>query len=147
MSCAVFQSGLIPHSPFSLLRAFYFWGHIVGVTSLAVFRSMVFSYRISNGMYTESSANVSEEASLFHFDLKDENILASLILVCSSRQCRTWSIWGRCTKYQRHQDFHWIQALNTVLLVLNFISFQLSLMQSLLQCGEESLHHMCILHY
>ncbi len=49
-----------PHSPFSLLTALYFRGHIVGVASVAVFRSVVFSYRISNWMYTESSTYVFE---------------------------------------------------------------------------------------
>lgn len=62
-----------PHSPFSLLRSLYFQRHYVSVASVAVFRSVMFSCRISNWMYTEISTKVFVEI----FNLKDENNSAS----------------------------------------------------------------------
>lgn len=46
-----------PHSSFSLVRVLCFHDRILGCAPVAVFRSLVFSYRIDNWMYTESSTN------------------------------------------------------------------------------------------
>lgn len=75
-SVKMVTSCTVPHSPFSLLGPLHFQRHHEGLAFVAVFRSLVFSYKNSNWMYTETSDKVFVEL----FDLKDETILSSLFL-------------------------------------------------------------------